>query len=72
MSLLPRFAEELARMGVNIEITSDAGYLPNAITNILHIAKATGGHVTVDANPYLPNALLEWARIGGDSLTIRI
>ena len=72
MSLLPKFAENLAQMGANIEITKDAGYLAPVVEKLVEIVVTNGGHITIDATGYLPNFLEGFVRAGGNSVTIRV
>lgn len=72
MAILPNSAEYLARLGANIEISSDARYLPASVESIIRIAVGTGAHVTVHADNYLPDTLENFVRIGKGKVTIKI
>lgn len=65
MAILPNTAENLARIGVNLEITPEAKYLPNTVENLVRIVKGNDAHITIHAGSYLPNTLENFARIGG-------
>ncbi|WP_152630595.1 hypothetical protein [Thalassospira sp. HJ] len=70
MTIMANQAEQLARIGCNIEIPANTGYLANQVENIIRIASSRGAHVTVHAGRYLPNQLEHFARIGRDKVTI--
>ncbi|ENO1858639.1 hypothetical protein ACA877_003294 [Vibrio alginolyticus] len=70
MSLLASQVEQIARIGANIEITSDSGYLGTQIEQIIRIAVRAGAHVKVHASGYLGTQLEQFARIGGSNVTI--
>lgn len=70
MAVLVNQAEQLARLGGNIEITPEAGYLANQVDNIIRIASAKGSHVTVHSGRYLINQLEQFVRIGKNNVTI--
>ena len=72
MAILPQSVERLAQIGVNLEITAEAGYLPQSVEKIIRIAVANGAHVTVEAGKYLPQSLEQFAQIGRDKVTIRV
>ena len=72
MTILSSSAEKLVRIGANLEISSDAGYMANKVEDIIRIAASKGSHVTVDAGKYLSSSLENFARIGGKNVTIRI
>lgn len=72
MSILSSSAENLARLGVNLEITSKAGYLSSTVEQIVKIAVGKGAHVTVHADGFLSSTLENIARIGGKNVTIVI
>lgn len=72
MSFLPNTVENLARLGANIEITSETNYLPQTLENIVRIAAGAGGHVTIHAQGKLPQTLENLARIGGNNVTFQV
>lgn len=72
MSILSSSAENLARLGANLEITSKAGYLSTTVETIVRIAVSKGTHVTVHADGFLSSTLENIARIGGKNVTIVI
>lgn len=72
MSLMPQSVEQLARLGANIEITAEAGFMPQSIETIIQIAVANGSRVTIDAKPYMPQSLERFVQLGGKNITIRV
>jgi hypothetical protein len=72
MAVFPQVAEQLARLGANIEITAAANYFPQVVDSIIQIAVANGAHVTIEAGNYLPQALERFVQLGGRNITIRI
>jgi len=72
MAILPQSVERLAHIGANVEISSEAGYLPASIEKILHIAVGRGSHVTIHAGRYLPDTLERFAQIGRGNVTIKV
>lgn len=72
MAILPKSAENLAQMGANIEITKEAGYLPQTVERIIQIAVGRGASVTIEASKYLPTSLERFVAIGKGNVTIKI
>lgn len=72
MAILPQSVERLAQLGASIEISAEAGYLPQTVEKIIKIAVANGAHVTVEAGKYLPQSLERFAQLGQTSVTIRV
>lgn len=72
MTVMSTTAENLVRIGSNIEITKDAGYMSTTVEKIIRIAATRGCHVTVHAGSYMSTTLEQFARIGGKNVTIRI
>jgi hypothetical protein len=62
----------LAHLSADLEITAEAGYLPQSVEKIIQIAVANGAHVTVEAGKYLPQSLEKFAQLGRNDVTIRI
>jgi len=65
---LPNTLEAMVRNGANITIES-GNYLPQTIINLLIIARKTGSKITISGN-FLPNTLEEFAKVGGNNLTL--
>jgi hypothetical protein len=72
MAFMPQSVERFAQLGANIEITADAGFIPQSVEQIIRIAVANGAHVTVDANPFMPQSVDQFIQIGGRNVTIRV
>ena len=72
MPVFPQVAEQLARLGANIEITAAANYFPQNVDMIIQIAVANGAHVTIEAGDYFPQNLERFVQLGGKNVTIRI
>lgn len=65
---LPSTLEAMVRNGANITIES-GNYLPQTIITLLIIARKTGSKITISGN-FLPNTLEEFAKVGGNNLTL--
>lgn len=70
MTIMAMTAENLARLGANLEITADAKYMAATVENIIRIAVGAGGHVTVHASNYMAATLENFVKIGRNSVTI--
>lgn len=71
MSLLATQTEQLARLGANLEITPNAGYLASQIEQIIRV-KNKNAVITIHAGKYLASQLEQFVRLGGGSVTIVI
>lgn len=65
-------AKDIARIGANLEITSESGFSSDSAKDIIRIACAKGLHVKVHASKYSSDSLKEMARIGKENVTIVI
>ena len=72
MTISSDSAKELARLGVDLEISSDSGYSSDSVKDIIRIVVADGRRITVHAGKYSSDSLKEMARIGKEHICIRI
>ena len=70
MSVFPQTLENLASMGVNIELT-EKGYFPQTLENLVAIVRANGGHILINVSGAFPATLERLAQIGGNHITFR-
>lgn len=70
MSVLPQTMENLAAIGVNIDIT-DNSFVPQTLENLVAMVRSKGSHITINAAGYIPATLERLAMIGGSNLTLR-
>lgn len=72
MAFPPQILEQLVQLGANVEIGSEARYLPETLESIVRIARARGCHVTICAEGCLPTTLERIAQLGGSHVTFRL
>lgn len=72
MTHLPQTIQNLAQIGVNLEISANANYLPKSLEDIVRIVVGRNCHITIHAGNHLPQTLEQLAHIGGKNLTIKI
>lgn len=72
MAYLPQTLEQLAQLGVNLEIGPENTYLPQTLETLVRIVAGHGAHITIHSSTYLPQTLEQLARIGGKHLTLRV
>lgn len=65
-------AKELAKLGVNMEITPNTGYHSDTVKEIIKIIVANDKKITIHAKEYNSSTLTDMAKIGGGNLTIKI
>jgi hypothetical protein len=71
MALLASQAEQLVRLGANLEITSEAGYLASQVDQIVRV-KSRNAAIKIHAANYLASQLEQFVRLGGGDVTIVI
>jgi hypothetical protein len=72
MGISSESAKDIARIGSNIEITSESKFSSDSVKNIIRIAAPQGLHVKVHASNYSSDSLKDMARIGKENVTIVI
>lgn len=65
-------AKDIARIGANIEITTESGFSSDSVKDIVRIASSKGLHVRVHGSKYSSDSLKFMARIGKENVTIVI
>lgn len=72
MSISSASAKELAKLGVDLEITQNAGYSSASVKDIIKIAIKTGAKVKVHAGSYSSASLKDMAKLSRECVSIKI
>lgn len=72
MPISSESAKEIARIGVDMELTASCGYSSDSVKEIVEIVKNNGKHIVVHAGSLSSDSLKDIARMGGAHVTIAI
>ena len=72
MTISSESAKEIARTGVDMELTPDCNYSSDSVKAIVKIVKDNGRHIVVHARSLSSDGLKDIARLGGSHVTIAI
>ena len=70
MTITSISAKELAKLGVNLTITAEAGFTSISVKDIAKIMKSKNSHLTLHGSPYTSITLKDIATILGNNLTL--